>query len=66
MTLSAQDHVNLADAMTLQVVDILKSIEKKSEDTKKKVCPQAEVSSNLRSYSLLRPTANSLLSEITV
>jgi hypothetical protein len=64
MTLSAQDHVNLADAMTLQVVDVLKSIERKSEDTKKKVRP--EVSSNLRSYSLLRPTANSLLSEITV
>jgi hypothetical protein len=37
MTLSAQDHVNLADAITLQVVDVLKSVEKKSEDTKKKV-----------------------------
>ena len=37
MTLSAQDHVNLADGITLQVVDTLKSIEKKSEDTKKKV-----------------------------
>lgn len=36
MTLSAQDHVNLAEAITLQVVDVLKAFEKKSEDTKKK------------------------------
>jgi hypothetical protein len=41
ITLSAQDHVNLADAITLQVVDVLKSIEKRSEDTKKKVRPVA-------------------------
>lgn len=39
MTLSAQDHFNLADAVTLQVIDVIKLIEKKSEDTKKKVRP---------------------------
>ena len=36
-TLSAQDHVNLSDALTSQVIDVLKLIEKKSEETKKKV-----------------------------
>ena len=41
MTLSAQDHVNISDALTSQVIDVLKSIEKKGEETKKKVrfCP---------------------------
>lgn len=37
MTLSAQDHVNISDTLTSQVIDVLKSIEKKSEETKKKV-----------------------------
>ena len=64
MTLSAQDHLNLADAITLQVVDVLKSVEKKSEDTKKKV--RLVASSNLWSYWLLPPTANEFLSQITV
>lgn len=37
MTLSAQDHVTLADAITLQVTDVLKQVEKKSEESKRKV-----------------------------
>jgi hypothetical protein len=64
ITLSAQDHVNLADAITLQVVDVLKSIEKRSEDTKKKVRPVA--SWKFPSDCLLRPIANGFLSKITV
>jgi hypothetical protein len=39
MTLSAQDHNSLADAITSQVIDVLKSLEKKCEETKKKVRP---------------------------
>ncbi|KAF7299602.1 hypothetical protein HMN09_00965600 [Mycena chlorophos] len=33
---SAQDHVNLADALTTQVVDVLKVLERTSEELKKK------------------------------
>ena len=33
---TAQDHVNLADALTSQVVEPLKATERKHEDTKKK------------------------------
>ncbi|KAJ7134798.1 hypothetical protein C8R44DRAFT_771495 [Mycena epipterygia] len=33
---TAQDHVNLADALTTQVVDVLKAVERKKEDLKKK------------------------------
>jgi hypothetical protein len=47
----------------MQVVDVLKSVEKKSEDTKKKVRPAA--STKLRSYCSFRPIANEFLSEIT-
>ncbi|KAF7298890.1 hypothetical protein MIND_00837000 [Mycena indigotica] len=32
----AQDHVNLADALTTQVVDVLKAVERKNEELKKK------------------------------
>ncbi len=34
---TAQDHINVADTLTTQVVDVLKAIEKKNEDLKKKV-----------------------------
>lgn len=37
MTLSAQDHVNISDTLTSQVIDVLKSVEKRGEETKKKV-----------------------------
>jgi hypothetical protein len=37
MVSTAQDHVNIADALTSQVVDVLKALEKKNEDAKKKV-----------------------------
>ncbi|KAF8817208.1 hypothetical protein BYT27DRAFT_7205072 [Phlegmacium glaucopus] len=33
---SAQDHINLADELNLQVVEVLKGVERKSEETKKK------------------------------
>ncbi|KAF9499043.1 hypothetical protein BDN71DRAFT_1480868 [Pleurotus eryngii] len=33
---TAQDHINVADTLTTQVVDVLKAIEKKNEDLKKK------------------------------
>ncbi|KAJ7505127.1 hypothetical protein B0H11DRAFT_1976959 [Mycena galericulata] len=33
---TAQDHVNLADALTMQVVDVLKAVERKNEELKKK------------------------------
>ncbi|KAJ7069661.1 hypothetical protein C8F01DRAFT_1113519 [Mycena amicta] len=36
MSSSAQDHVNLADAFTTQVVDVLKAVERKGEEVKKK------------------------------
>jgi hypothetical protein len=39
MANTAQDHVNLADALTTQVVDVLKAVERKKEELKKKVCP---------------------------
>jgi hypothetical protein len=50
MTLAAQDHMNLAEAITLQVVDVLKSVEKKSEETKKKVCPGASSNCGFTDY----------------
>lgn len=34
---SAQDHINLADALSSQVVDPLKSLERKHEENVKKV-----------------------------
>ena len=34
---SAQDHINLADQLTSQVVEILKRVERKNEEAKKKV-----------------------------
>lgn len=37
MASSAQDHVNVADALTSQVVDVLRVVEKKNEEAKKKV-----------------------------
>lgn len=37
MANTAQDHVNIADALGSQVVDVLKGLEKRSEDAKKKV-----------------------------
>ncbi|KAJ6525279.1 hypothetical protein DFH09DRAFT_1188777 [Mycena vulgaris] len=36
MANTAQDHVNLADALTTQVVDVLKGVERKKEELKKK------------------------------
>ncbi|KAJ7643977.1 hypothetical protein FB45DRAFT_284926 [Roridomyces roridus] len=36
MSNTAQDHVNLADALTMQVVDVLKADERKREELKKK------------------------------
>ncbi|KAK7048535.1 hypothetical protein R3P38DRAFT_1868987 [Favolaschia claudopus] len=36
MTDTAQDHVNLADSLNTQVVDVLKAVERKQEDLKKK------------------------------
>ncbi|KAJ7442609.1 hypothetical protein FB451DRAFT_1438254 [Mycena latifolia] len=36
MANTAQDHVNLADALTTQVVDVLKAVERKKEELKKK------------------------------
>lgn len=37
MTLAAQDHVTLADALTSQVTEVLRVIGSKSEETKRKV-----------------------------
>ncbi|KAF5369126.1 hypothetical protein D9615_010422 [Tricholomella constricta] len=36
MATTAQDHVNIADGLTTQVVEVLKTVEKKSEEAKKK------------------------------
>ncbi|KAJ6621842.1 hypothetical protein B0H10DRAFT_2162903 [Mycena sp. CBHHK59/15] len=36
MVNTAQDHVNIADALTTQVVDVLKAVERKKEELKKK------------------------------
>ncbi|THH20534.1 hypothetical protein EW146_g844 [Bondarzewia mesenterica] len=36
MTNAAQDHINLSDAFTSQVVDVLKTLERKTEDNGKK------------------------------
>ncbi|KAJ7095722.1 hypothetical protein B0H15DRAFT_826828 [Mycena belliarum] len=36
MANTAQDHVNLADALSAQVVDVLKAVERKEEELKKK------------------------------
>jgi hypothetical protein len=41
MSNSAQDHINLADALTTQTIEIFKILEKKNEEVKKKVCPQS-------------------------
>ena len=35
---SAQDHVNLADGLDAQIVNVLKLVEKNHEEVKKKVC----------------------------
>ena len=35
---SAQDHINLADGLDAQVVNVLKLVEKRHEEAKKKVC----------------------------
>ncbi|KAG6853570.1 hypothetical protein C0991_003166 [Blastosporella zonata] len=35
MTNSAQDHVNIADGLTTQVVEVLREVEKKNEDAQK-------------------------------
>lgn len=40
MLSAAQDHVNLADALTSQVVEVLKSVGKKNEESRKKVLPE--------------------------
>jgi len=40
MVTSAQDHTNFADDMMTHVVDVLKAVEKRSEQSKKKVCFQ--------------------------
>jgi hypothetical protein len=37
MVSAAQDHVNIADALISQVVEVLKSIGKKNEESRKKV-----------------------------
>lgn len=37
MSSAAQDHVGVADALTSQVVEVLRSVGKKSEESKKKV-----------------------------
>jgi hypothetical protein len=34
---SAQGHTDLADALSMQVVDVLKGLEKRNEDHRKKV-----------------------------
>jgi hypothetical protein len=39
MVSTAQDHVNIADALTSQVVEVLRSVGKKNEESRKKVCP---------------------------
>ncbi|KAG5652818.1 hypothetical protein H0H81_003534 [Sphagnurus paluster] len=36
MVTTAQDHVNIADRLSTEVVDVLKILEKKNEETKKK------------------------------
>ena len=40
MVNTAQDHVNIADALTSQVVEVLRSVGKKSEECRKKVLVQ--------------------------
>jgi formin-binding protein 1 len=37
MVTTAQDHVNIADALTSQVVEVLRSVGKKNEESRKKV-----------------------------
>lgn len=37
MTDTAQDHLNLADSLTSQVVEVLRAVGKKSEETNKTV-----------------------------
>lgn len=37
MVSTAQDHVNIADALTSQVVEVLRSVGKKNEESRKKV-----------------------------
>ncbi len=40
MTNTAEDHVNVAEVLTSQVIDVLKALGRKNEETKKKVrCP---------------------------
>lgn len=36
---TAQDHLTIADSLNSQVVDTLKVVEKKNDDSKKKVRP---------------------------
>jgi hypothetical protein len=35
---AAQDHLNIADALNSQVVEVLRILERRSEEMKKKVC----------------------------
>lgn len=66
MTLSAQDHVSLSEAITSQVIDALKSVEKKSEEAKRKVgiFPAALLRSVCRHLTACSLIANPILSEI--
>lgn len=63
MSNTAQDHVNLADALTTQVVDVLKAVERKEEELKKKVdlnVRHAFIPPNIR-----RHAGNDLLPKVT-
>ena len=64
MTLSAQDHVNLAEAVAFQVLDVLKSVEKKCDETKKKVGPIYYL--EICDLTVLLLLANGFLSEIAL
>ncbi|RDB15326.1 Protein BZZ1 [Hypsizygus marmoreus] len=52
MASTAQDHVNIADTLTSEVVDVLKAVEKKAEEARKKemLCFQKLLSDRDRFY----------------
>ena len=64
MSNSAQDHIKFADTLTTQTIEILKILEKKNEEVKKKACPQSPYRS--LSFSPNTLTGNAVLPEVAL
>ena len=57
---SAQDHVNLADGLDAQVVNVLKLVEKRHDEAKKKVPALRTTASSASSHRTFVPASESI------